>query len=162
MAGIWRLLRSVVQSAAGFWELLLQRADEISAAKANATKPTSASNLGRQGERLAAQFFRTQGFRVVAQPFRHPLGEIDLVVMQGKTIVFVEVKTRTTRDRGEPWEAVNTKKQRRMAKSAQAYLQKHRMNDFAARFDVIAITWRDGQTQPDPIEHFPSAFDSPF
>jgi len=96
---------------------------------------------GKEGERIAAAFLKKNGYRICETNFRCPLGEIDIVA-RGKTgeIVFIEVKTRKSRELGYPEQAVNTKKQRKMSQLALWYLQKKKLTEINARFDVIAIT----------------------
>lgn len=98
---------------------------------------------GKEGERLAAEFLEAKGCELVARNFRCRLGEIDLVVRDGKTIVFVEVKSRKGRRHGLPQEAVSRVKQRRLTLLARWYLKENRLERHSARFDVIAITWED-------------------
>jgi putative endonuclease len=115
--------------------------------------------LGRRGENAAARFLWRQGYILVARGQRGRIGELDLVAVQGRTIVFVEVKTRASTDAGHPSDAVDHDKQARLTRLALAYMKRHDLLDCSARFDVVAITWPDGQFRP-RIEHFPSAFEA--
>ena len=115
--------------------------------------------LGPRGEQAAARYLRRQGYKIVARGERSPLGEIDLVAVDGRTVVFVEVKTRESQDSGHPADAVTPDKQRRLTRLALAYLKRHRLLENPARFDVVAITWPAGARQP-TIEHFRAAFDA--
>ena len=108
----------------------------------------------RWGEALAALFLRLKGYRVEARNWRCPLGEIDIVAREGKTLVFVEVKARTGTSAGPPEEAVDARKQRRLIQLAQAYLAK-RGEEAACRFDVIAIS---GRIPVPRIRHLRDAF----
>ncbi len=114
--------------------------------------------LGVRGERAAARFLKRQGYLIVARSARDRIGELDLVAVEGKTIVFVEVKTRTSHDRGHPAEAVDQEKQRRLTRVALSYLRRHDLLECRGRFDVVAITWPTAQKQP-TIEHIKNAFD---
>jgi putative endonuclease len=87
------------------------------------------------------------------------LGELDLVAVDGRTIVFVEVKTRRSHEAGHPAEAVGPEKQRRRTRLALAYLKRHELLEFAARFDVVAITWPEDAQKP-AIEHIRNAFEA--
>jgi putative endonuclease len=118
-----------------------------------------ALNLGQRGERLAVKFLRKQGYIIIARDHRNRLGEIDIIAVDGRTVVFVEVKTRTDQDAGHPADAVNADKQRRLTRAAQAYRKRHSLLEHAARFDVIAITWPAGKGRP-VIEHFKNAFEA--
>jgi putative endonuclease len=114
--------------------------------------------LGRRGEDAAARHLRKLGYIVVAHGHRDNIGEIDLVAVDGRTVVFVEVKTRTSHDAGHPADAVDTTKQMRLTRLALAYLKRHDLLECTARFDVVAVTWPDGRGQP-TIEHYKNAFE---
>ena len=116
-------------------------------------------SLGQRGERAAARFLRRAGYRIVGRRDRGRLGEIDLVAIDGRTIVFVEVKTRRSHDTGHPAEAVGLEKQRRLTRLALAYLKRHDLLEYPARFDVVAVTWPSGARRP-RIEHFRNAFEA--
>ncbi len=115
--------------------------------------------LGARGEQAAARYLKRQRYIVVARGERDRIGEIDLVAVDGKTIVFVEVKTRASHDRGHPAEAVDHEKQRRLTRVALSYLRRHDLLEYSARFDVIAITWPAEQKQP-TVEHIKNAFEA--
>ncbi len=114
--------------------------------------------LGQRGEVAAANFLRKLGYIIVARGHRDRIGEIDLVAVDGRTVVFIEVKTRTSQDAGHPADAVDENKQRKLTKLALAYLKRHDLLECTARFDVVAITWPDAKSKP-KIEHFKSAFE---
>lgn len=102
---------------------------------------------GTEGELVAAEHLKQYGLKVVARNFRCPLGEIDLIARDGKTIVFVEVKSRSSIQYGLPQEAVSRSKQKRLILLARWYLKKHGLEQAPARFDVIAILWKDGEPE---------------
>ena len=114
--------------------------------------------LGERGERYAARWLRRQGYRVVAGGNRTRYGEVDLVAVDGETIVFVEVKTRRSREIGDAAAAVDAEKQARIVRTALAFLKEHHLLEYAARFDVIAIVWPDGASTP-TLEHIKNAFE---
>jgi putative endonuclease len=116
-------------------------------------------SLGQRGERAAARYLRRQGYKIVGRGERDHFGELDLVAVEGRTIVFVEVKTRTSHEAGHPAEAVGPEKQKRLTRLALAYLKRHDLLENAARFDVLAITWPDGAKRP-TIEHIKNAFEA--
>jgi putative endonuclease len=118
-----------------------------------------AKTLGRRGEDAAARFLKRQGYKILARGSRLVTGELDLVALDGRTIVFVEVKTRSSADVGHPAEAVDANKQRRLTRLAVTFLKRHQLLEFPARFDVVAITWPDGRGRP-TIEDFKNAFDA--
>lgn len=115
--------------------------------------------LGVRGERAAARFLKRQGYILVGHGERDRIGELDLVAVDGKTIVFVEVKTRASHDRGHPAEAVDLDKQRQLTRVALSYLRRHDLLEYSARFDIIAVTWPAGQKRP-VIEHIKNAFEA--
>lgn len=120
--------------------------------------PFRKRSLGEQGEAAAAGYLRGLGYRIVGRGVRTKLGEIDLVAVDGRTVVFVEVKTRRSDQQGRPSEAVDTGKQRRLTRLATAYLKRRRLLHCAARFDIVAVTWPDrGRPR---IEHFRNAFEA--
>lgn len=96
--------------------------------------------LGERGEKLAAQFLRRSGFKVLYRNFRAPRGgEVDLVCRDDDTLVFVEVKTRSSEDCGSPAEAVNRDKQKLIARGAMAWLRLLDHPDVFFRFDIVEI-----------------------
>jgi putative endonuclease len=95
--------------------------------------------LGRRGERAAEKYLRRNGYRIVARNFRAAGAEIDLVAMDGETLVFVEVKTRRSRDAGAPEEAVDKRKQTRMRRAAEVFAQRYRADEVEMRFDIAAV-----------------------
>ncbi len=115
--------------------------------------------LGRRGEAAAARFLRKLGYIIVAQGYRDRLGEIDLIAVDGRTVVFVEVKTRTSHDAGHPAQAVDLDKQKRLTRLALSYLKRHDLLDCRCRFDIIAVTWPENARRPN-IEHLKSAFEA--
>jgi putative endonuclease len=114
-------------------------------------------SLGRRGEDAATRFLKRLGYRILARGLDSRLGELDIIAVDDRTIVFVEVKTRTTTDAGHPADAIDATKQRRMTQAALAYLKSHGLLHHAARFDVVAVTWPEESRKP-TIEHFKNAF----
>jgi putative endonuclease len=115
-------------------------------------------DLGDRGERAAEEFLRRQRYTIVARNYQCPVGEIDLVALDGSTIVFVEVKVRTHGAAGSPLEAVGPRKQRQIARVARYYLSTHRLHDRDARFDVVGISWENDAPR---LELVRNAFDAP-
>jgi putative endonuclease len=114
-------------------------------------------SLGDRGEDAAVKFLKRQGFHILARSLDSPLGELDIVAVDGRTVVFVEVKTRRSHDAGRPSEAIDQRKEQRMTQAALAYLKSNRLLNYSARFDVVAITWPENVHRP-TIEHFKNAF----
>jgi putative endonuclease len=111
--------------------------------------------LGREGERLAEGFLKKQGYRLVARNYRCRGGEVDLIVLDRRVVVFVEVKTRTDHGFGSPLEAVEPRKQRRMILAAQLFLHEKKLHQRDARFDVVGISWPGSEPL---VEHVKNAF----
>lgn len=112
--------------------------------------------LGLNGEALAESHLRRLGLRPVARRFATPVGELDLVMRDGATLVFVEVKTRRDRRWGAPHEAVSPGKQRRLTRAARWFVHQRREGGVSLRFDVVGIVV--GPDGPPEIEHFRDAF----
>ena len=121
-------------------------------------KKKATQSTGRLGESLAAEFLVKQRYVILAHNYRKPYGEVDIIARDGKTLVFVEVKTRISSDFGSPFEAVDVRKQRRISRIAQEYLQSYDLVGAPARFDVIAIRL-DSDNRPVAIDHMQNAFD---
>ncbi len=121
--------------------------------------PFRPRTLGERGEAIAARYLRRRRFRIIGRGVRTGLGELDLVAVDGRTVVFVEVKTRRSDQYGSPAEAVDLKKQRRLTRLAVTYLKRHGLLEYPARFDVVAILWPEDQRRP-AIEHFENAFEA--
>jgi putative endonuclease len=117
------------------------------------------AETGRRGEAEAEKFLVALGYRIVGRRERVLRGDIDLVALDGRTVVFVEVRSRTDSRHGHPAETVGPKKQQRLAQLAAAYIRRHRLEDCQVRIDVVTVTF--GADRPH-VEHFINAFDSPW
>lgn len=106
---------------------------------------------GQSAEQRACRYLQARGLRLRERNVRSRRGEIDLVMEDGSTLVFVEVRFRGATAHGSPLESVGAVKQRRLIRAAHAYLQRHRL-DRPCRFDVVAITG-------DHLEWVVNAFD---
>jgi putative endonuclease len=95
---------------------------------------------GQWGEDRAAAHYRRLGYDVIDRNWRSPTGELDLIVFDGSTYVFSEVKARRTADFGPASAAVTVAKQRRIRQLAVEWLRAHDVHASAVRFDVVAIT----------------------
>jgi len=111
--------------------------------------------LGRLGERAALDRYRRQGFEPLATNWRCRLGELDLVVSDGRTVVFCEVKARRGSAFGGPFDAVHAVKQRKLRALAQAFLIAEGLDPPAVRFDVASVLVRGTTVQ---VELFEDAF----
>jgi putative endonuclease len=115
--------------------------------------------LGYLGERAAERFLKHKDYRIVARGLRWRGGELDLVAVDNRTVVFVEVKTRRGERFGRPADAVDTKKQQRITRAALYFLKRHGLLEHHCRFDVVAVTWPAGMKKPS-IEHYQNAFEA--
>ena len=114
--------------------------------------------FGDRGERTAVKFLKRQGLRIVERNYRTPWGEIDIIAIDDRTVVFVEVKTRKSDQFGRPEEAVTLEKQKTLTRMALSYLKKYKLLECPARFDVVAIIWPDDNSPPE-IRHLRNAFE---
>lgn len=115
--------------------------------------------LGSRGELAAERFLLKQGYWVIERSFGEKVGEIDLIISDGRAVIFVEVKSRTSDIAGNPAEAVDDEKQRHITETARLYAIKNRLQDSPLRFDVVAIVWPD-LTQPPNVTHIRNAFEA--
>lgn len=97
--------------------------------------------LGRYGEVLAALFLNCKGYRILDRNYRNSFGELDLVAQKGRVLVFIEVKTRSSKRFGQAAEAVHAQKQERIRRLASAYCRHHgfALYQTELRFDVIEV-----------------------
>jgi len=100
---------------------------------------TDKIQFGRRGEDAAVSFLEKHGYKILERNFRNRLGEIDIIARDGRTICFIEVKARSTRDRGSPLEAITPLKQHKLSQMALFYLKQKSLTNAPARFDVISI-----------------------
>ena len=113
-------------------------------------------SLGNAGEEFAERYLKRQGYAIVERNYRCPLGEIDLIALNKRAVVFVEVKTRRVDTSGAPLESVNGAKQRRLRRAALHYLSRHHLHDRDVQFDVVGISLR---SDPPAVQHVRHAFD---
>ena len=114
--------------------------------------------LGDEGERIAARHLKKLGYRILAKQARSKLGEIDIIALDGDTIVFVEVKSRRDHRDGSPAEAVDRRKQVKLTQLSLAWLKKRKLLGRPTRFDVVAIRW-DSKGEP-IVTHYKNAFEA--
>jgi putative endonuclease len=112
--------------------------------------------LGKRGEELALRFLKKKGYKIVERNYICKMGEMDIIAQEKDTLVFVEVKTRTSTAFGPPQLAVNSAKQMQLSKVALNFLKEKRLEDIKARFDVVAIVLRPSGEE---IELIKDAFD---
>jgi putative endonuclease len=95
--------------------------------------------LGRQGERSACRYLIRLGFDILARRFQARRGEIDLVAFEGSILAFIEVKTRASRDYGDPWEFVDWEKQQSLRLAAEEFIARYDLGQHTYRFDIVSV-----------------------
>ncbi len=110
--------------------------------------------LGKAGEKLAADLLKSKGYTILEQNWRNYHSEIDIIALFKDEIVFVEVKTRSSTFMAEPEFTVNRNKQRLLMNAASAYI-KYKCYELDARFDIISIVF---SKEVPNIEHLENAF----
>lgn len=114
--------------------------------------------LGKWGENIAARYLQSKGLKILERNWRCAEGELDIVALDGKTIVIVEVRTRSSGAFGMPEESLTQQKRRHLQMAALAYLQESDRSDSLWRIDVVAIeAARSGSV--DSIKHYESAIE---
>ncbi len=104
---------------------------------------TAEQAAGRRAEDLAQRYLQRQGLVIVARNYRllSGAGEIDIVAREGSTVVFIEVKSRTSEDYGSPERAISAEKRANLLRTAVDYLRRHRLDPRQARFDVVTVVF---------------------
>lgn len=115
----------------------------------------STTNIGREGEDMAAAYLQRMGYSILERNW-HNKGrkELDIIALEGNTVVFVEVKTRKAYSLTSPFDAITAEKKHRLTLAADSYIRMNHLT-FSCRFDVIGIT---GQGESARIEHIQNAF----
>lgn len=120
-------------------------------------KTVSTHLKGKRAEDRAAAFLRLKGYRIRERNYRVPVGEIDLIVERGGTVVFVEVKARRGTAQGSPLEAVPPQKVRRISAAAALFLAARKTRP-ACRFDVVTVGPDKNWLGLPKIRHLQNAF----
>lgn len=110
--------------------------------------------LGKKGEDIAVLFLEQYGFSILARNWRYKRAELDIIAMDDKTMVFVEVKTRSDDMLGRPEEAVDTRKRGQLIKAAIAYMHESK-HEWTIRFDIVGIVVKNDIPY---IDHIRDAF----
>lgn len=113
------------------------------------------NEVGKSGEALARQHLEEQGYRILEANWRYRRAEVDLIAMDGKALVFVEVKTRSSDAFGKPEEFVTSYKEKLIVEAAIAYMEAIG-HDWELRFDIISILFRSESDYQ--LKHIPDAF----
>jgi putative endonuclease len=111
---------------------------------------------GRLGERIACRYLLRRKYDILARRFRGLRGELDIVMLDGDTLVFVEVKTRSTRQYGDPYEFVDWEKQQKLRMTAEEFISRHDMGHLGYRFDIVEVVAAGKKTEE--IAHYREVF----
>jgi putative endonuclease len=112
--------------------------------------------LGLAGEKKAVEFLKDNGYEILDRNFRTSLGEIDIVAKDKDCICFVEVKTRSSDQKGSPEEAITKHKQHKLSQMALLYLKNKNLLKKSARFDIVTVMQNLAET--DKIDIIKNAF----
>jgi putative endonuclease len=115
--------------------------------------------FGQRSERAAARFLRKLGYRILAANVSDSEGELDLLALDGETLVVVEVRARSLPDPQVAADSVNYPKQRKLTEAAVRFLSRRRLLGVNLRFDVLAIGWPPGAREPTFL-HLRHAFEA--
>lgn len=96
-------------------------------------------NIGFFGENIAKQYLENKGYKIIEQNCRNKYGEIDLVAENKRTLVFVEVRTKTAEQFGTPEESLNKNKIQKLIKNAQFYLIRKGLTSHQYRIDAVCL-----------------------
>jgi putative endonuclease len=115
--------------------------------------------VGRQGEEIAFEYLMKQNpsYRLLEKNFSCRLGEIDLIMLDGEEVVFIEVKTRRSKSFGMPYEAVTSLKMTKIRRVAEYFRMIKNLEEREVRFDVVSI-YLGLEASPAKIEHLVAAF----
>ena len=108
------------------------------------TRLTPRALRGKRAEQLACDYLRTHGYVICERNVRFPVGEIDVVAQEGRTLCFIEVRSTSSQQWGGALASITDRKRRRVMNAARWYLRYHPPKTEEMRFDVVAINWREG------------------
>lgn len=116
----------------------------------------SARDRGLEGEKAALEYLERSGFTVVCTNFRTPVGEIDIIAKKDNVLHFIEVKSRRGRKMGDPLESLTPAKRKKIRKTAEWFLARHREYKMPCLFGAIGV---ELSFNPPRIEFVPGAFE---
>lgn len=114
-------------------------------------------NFGKLAEKEAVRFLKKWRYRIVERNYTCPFGEIDIIALDGRTLVFIEVKARRSLEGGYPEDAVTQRKQAQIAHAAIHFREKKKVHNVPGRFDVLSLHY-DDDTKRWSINHIKDAF----
>ena len=116
--------------------------------------------FGRRSERAAARFLRKLGYRILAANVADPAGELDLIALDGQTIVIVEVRSTASTNLERTTASVDLQKQRQITNAAVRFLARKRLLEgVSVRFDVLILSWPPSAREP-VVHHYQNAFEA--
>jgi putative endonuclease len=98
---------------------------------------------GRRGERIACRYLLRQGFDILARHYCTRSGELDIVALEQDTLTFIEVKTRSSSEFGEPWEFVDWQKQQILRRTSEEFIADYDLGQYAYRFDIVSVIGKE-------------------
>jgi len=110
---------------------------------------------GKIGEEICARYLKNKGYKILQRNYRCQIGEVDIIAFYKKAYIFVEVKTRTSKKFGLPFESVDKRKQRKVKNVALFYLKNQNIKDFNCRFDVFSVIMENNDFT---VDHIKNAF----
>ncbi|MEW6182579.1 MAG: YraN family protein [Bacillota bacterium] len=118
----------------------------------------SRKQLGEFAEKLAADLLRRKGYRIVVQNYRCRYGEIDIIALDGQTLVFIEVRAKGSTGFGKPQESIGYQKRKKLREVARYYLTSEVQKGSSCRFDAVAVQFETGSLKVRELEHIVDAF----
>jgi putative endonuclease len=116
--------------------------------------------FGRRSERAAARFLRSLGYRILAANVADPAGELDLIALDGQTLVIVEVRSTAGDNLDRTTASVDYRKQKKITDAATRFLARKRLLEGVnVRYDVLILGWPPGAKEP-VIRHYQNAFEA--
>jgi len=116
-------------------------------------KPGGNKERGKKGEEIALRYLQNLGYQILARNFRSQRKEIDIIALEGKELVFVEVKAGKSKEFGEPELRVDERKKKNLTAAAQAFLAETKTDYESCRFDVMGVDLLTGK-----VKHYKGAF----
>lgn len=111
-------------------------------------------NIGIVGENIATNYLLENGYAILERNFRSKTGEIDIIAQKNQIIVFVEVKSRNNNKYGFPYESVDYRKQQKIIRTAQSYINFKGLTDCQYRFDIVEVFLKT----KNKVNHIQNAF----
>lgn len=114
--------------------------------------------LGKKGEQLAVRYLKKKGYKILEKDLRLRSGEVDIVAMDGVYLVFIEVKTRMTKNENfMPRLSVDIERKKRYRAIAHEYVKRISASQVGIRFDILEVIWQGEDGKPQ-ISHLVAAF----